>query len=88
MPEFSEAANAVNASRRQNNRKGIICFDASLHDLKKWGGLPIFLTQCSNDGFGEDSDGARLTKAGGLGGHNHLQTECSRDGFGRDSYGV
>ena len=51
MPEFSEAANAANASMRQNKRKGIICFDASLHDPKKRGGL----TQCSSDGFGEDS---------------------------------
>ena len=68
---ISEAANTVNAtsaSMRQNKRKGIICFDASLRGPKNRGGWGERRpqTKCSNDGFGKDSDRARLTKAGRL----------------------
>ena len=73
----------------QNKRKGIICSNTSLHSLKRPGGSGgssrlHLQTQCSNDGFGKDSDGARLTEAGGLGGG--LAEECSHYGFARDSY--
>ena len=40
ISEFSEAANAANASMRQSKRKAIICFDASLHGLRKRGAQP------------------------------------------------
>ena len=73
---------------RENKRKGIICFDASKHGLNQAGGVaapPHLLAQCSNDGFGQDSNGARVTKAGGLGVTTMCKqnSECSHDGFAR-----
>ena len=52
---------------RQNKRKGIICFDASLHGKPAEGlggrrSPPEIANRTPEDGFGKDSDGARLTK--------------------------